>query len=180
MNSPVVSVALEVRIPGKEGTTVIIRNAVLEDCEVLVRIRLEYLATDFGEMSEGTNRMVSEQLLPYFQANLGRTFHAVLAEIDGNVVSTAYLALSERPANPSCPSGKIGTVLNVLTLPEHRRKGISTTVLSTLIEFSRTLGLSYLELSASEAGIGIYRRLGFEETTPSRFMPMRLQLIHTS
>jgi GNAT superfamily N-acetyltransferase len=115
--------------------------------------------------------------MPYIKRHLNTDFFASLAEIDGQIVSTAYLATAEKPANASWPTGKIGTILNVFTFPEHRRKGCATACLNMLIDIAKRENCSYLELSASEMGKPVYEKLGFQVPAPSHFTPMRLSLL---
>jgi ribosomal protein S18 acetylase RimI-like enzyme len=59
------------------------------------------------------------------------------------------------------------------TVPEARGKGICTRLLDELMKEARKLGLKYLQLHASEDGIGIYKKAGF--TYPKQAeMTMRL------
>lgn len=102
------------------------RKATKLDIDVLIGLRLEYLLSDRGFLSEKDKDKITVQLKEYFNRNIDTAFLAVIAESNGEVVSTAYLAISEKPANPSFITGKIGTVLNVYTRPQFRRKGIST------------------------------------------------------
>lgn len=56
------------------------------------------------------------------------------------------------------PDGHIG---RVAVLPEWRRKGVGTALLSRLIESARRLGMSELALNAQKSATGFYRRFGF-------------------
>lgn len=88
-------------------------------------------------------------------------------------MGAAYLVISEKPANPVYPNGLTGLILNVLTYPPYRRRGITTRLLEALIEEARRSGVSCLELSATEDGRLLYEKLGF---TASRCPAMRLEL----
>lgn len=91
-------------------------------------------------------------------------------------VATAFLAISEKPANPNFITGKIGTILNVYTKPEFRKQGISTHILSLLIGKAKVSNVSKLELSATEMGKSLYLKLGFEERN-SKYTDMQLKLL---
>ena len=107
---------------------------------------------------------------------MGSGFIAYLAETGNNIIATAFLVISEKPANPAFITGKIGTVLNVFTYPEYRKKGIATELLKRLIEEAKAQNVSYIELSATESGKPLYEKLGFQ-TKQSRYTEMKLQLI---
>lgn len=151
------------------------RKATKLDIDVLIGLRLEYLLSDRGFLSEKDKDKITVQLKEYFNRNIDTAFLAVIAESNGEVVSTAYLAISEKPANPSFITGKIGTVLNVYTRPQFRRKGISTNVLTLLIERAKQYDVSKIELSATEMGKSLYTKLGFSEKK-SRYTDMQLRI----
>jgi len=112
-----------------------IRKATVDDINLLIKLRLDYLIEDRGNLMQDEKTAIKKQLEGYFDKHiLDNSFLGVLAEIDGNIVSAAYLSISEKPANPSFITGITGTLLNVLTYPEYRRKGIATKVIKKIIE----------------------------------------------
>lgn len=115
------------------------------------------------------------QLQSYFPKHINDDFIAVFAEVDGKVVSTAYLVITEKPAKPSFITGKTGTFLNVFTYKDFRRKGFASKVLQYIIEEARNLNLSFIELSATKAGLPLYKQLSFTEKN-SKYTSMILQL----
>ncbi|MDF2985648.1 MAG: GCN5-like N-acetyltransferase [Eubacterium sp.] len=153
-----------------------IRKATIEDIDILIKLRIEYLIADRGGLTAEEKAAIQTQLITYFSKNINNSFIAVFAEKDDCVVSTAFLAISEKPANPSFITGKTGTILNVLTYPKYRRQGLATKVLNALIDEARQLGLSSIDLSASSEGKPLYQKLGFTETK-TKYTPMKLQLV---
>lgn len=151
------------------------RMAAITDLEALIQLRMDYLAEDRGRLSEGEKAAVAAQLREYIPRHMGDSFVAWLAETEGRVAAAAFLVISEKPANPSFITGKTGTVMNVLTYPEYRRRGIATELIKRLIDEARERGLSYVELSATEAGKPLYEKLGFVETQ-SQYTGMKYQL----
>ena len=98
-----------------------------------------------------------------------------MAEMDEKVVSTAFLAISEKPANPMFITGKTGTLLNVLTYSEYRKKGIATKIINKIMDEARLLDVSSIELSAtSDSSMRLYEKLGFRV---SKYTSMRMKLI---
>ena len=91
------------------------------------------------------------------------------------MVSCAMLVVTEKPANPSFITGKTGTVLNVYTEKSYRKKGIATIIMNNLIEYSKALGLDFIELKATKEGYPLYKKLGFEEQH-STYTPMKFNL----
>jgi len=147
------------------------------DLELLIKLRFDYFAAEDQIFTPEEKASLTANLTSYIQRHINIDFYAAFAEVDGQIASTAYLATSEKPANTTWPTGKIGTILNVLTYPEHRKKGYATACLNALIDLAKRENLSYLELSASEMGQPVYEKLGFKVPTPSHFTPMRLSLL---
>lgn len=112
-----------------------------------------------------------------YKKYMNTVFFAALVGVDNEIASVAFLAFSNRPANSFFPTGKTGTFFNVLTYPEYRKKGYATLTMNLLIETARNQNLSYVELSASEAGKPLYQKLGFMESKLSaHFTKMKLSL----
>jgi GNAT superfamily N-acetyltransferase len=82
---------------------------------------------------------------------------------DGEIVSSCILCIYETLPTPSCPSGKFGLLINVHTEESYRRRGLSYTHLSMLIEEARSLGVGRIQLTYTDAGYPLYVKLGFEK-----------------
>lgn len=122
--------------------------------------------------------MIGSQLRQYYAKHLNHDFFAAFMEDEnGNIASTAFLVIFEKPANLSWPTGKTAMFLNVLTYPEHRKKGYATSIMKFLIEEAKKQGVSYIELSASELGKSVYKKLGFQEHQSTDFTAMRMSLL---
>jgi len=147
------------------------------DLELLINLRFDYFTAEGQIFTPEEKTALTANLTSYIKRHLNTDFFASISEIDGQPVSTAYLATSEKPANTTWPTGKIGTILNVFTFPEYRKKGCATACLNLLIDLAKRENCSYLELSASEMGKPVYEKLGFKIPAPSHFTPMRLFLI---
>lgn len=150
-----------------------IRKATLFDVNRLIALRLDYFR--FEEyLAPELEALLSAQLRKYFLKTIpSGNFFAFFAEEDGRVASTAFLVITERPAAPSFITGKTGTVLNVLTYPEFRKRGYSTLVLRTLIAEARKEDVSMLDLFSTPEGKPLYKKLGFQET---KYASMRMYL----
>lgn len=140
----------------------VLRKADVKDIDELLKIRLAYLNEDFELTKEQIDKL-KEQLPSYYKEHLEKDMFAYIAEENGVVVSSVFLIIIERPANPVFITGKIGNILNVYTEPEYRRQGIAAKLLSLAMEEGKTLDLSFLELVATQKGYPLYKKLGFED-----------------
>lgn len=145
------------------------------ECEdELIGLRMAYLAADFGELAPADEASIRAALPSYFERHLGRDLTAFVARSeDGHIASVALLLESEKPANPRFVNGRIGTVFNVYTVPEYRRRGLASQVMSQLVAYARERGLDLVELNATDEGYPLYRSLGFEDAILHRPMSIR-------
>jgi len=143
-----------------------IHKAGLNDIEDLVQLRIDYLIMDKGELSPEEERQIRSQLKLYFAKHiLSDDFIALLAKEDNKILAGAFLVIQEKPANPSFVTGITATLMNVVTYPEYRKKGIATKLLQSMIEQAKAAGVSSIDLSSTEDGKELYRKLGF--STPN-------------
>ncbi|MCL2033631.1 MAG: GNAT family N-acetyltransferase [Oscillospiraceae bacterium] len=154
-----------------------IRMAAVDDIEKLINARFDYFETENWEAPSEQRPVIELNLRQYFTNHLNIDFFAAVIEENNQIASLAFLSISECPANPFYPTGKTGVIRNVLTYPEHRKRGLATKALCMLIEEAKRQSLSFLELSASESGRPLYKRLGFRKKEPSCYTEMRLSLL---
>lgn len=64
--------------------------------------------------------------------------------------------------------GRLGTVLNVFTEPEWRRRGVAALLMQHIIDWSRDERLDGLTLHAANAGRALYEKIGFVATNEMR------------
>ena len=76
-----------------------------------------------------------------------------------------------RPVNVSTVGeGRQGTVVNVFTEPQWRRRGIAGLLMKEIITWSKNERLDRLLLHASDEGRSVYERLGFIAGNEMRFV----------
>ncbi|MGI6106037.1 MAG: GNAT family N-acetyltransferase [Raoultibacter sp.] len=139
-----------------------IRKASIEDLDLLIRVRFDYLTKSGGPLSEAERESLTEYMIPYFEQHLeDDTFIAIFAEEEDVIAAVAFLALSDMPASPSFPTGKIGTVLNVLTYEDFRRKGLASQVIERILTEARAQNVRTVRLSATKMGEPLYQKIGF-------------------
>ncbi len=140
-------------------------KATLEDIAQLTELRISYLTEDCGGLEKKDSDAIRRNLPDYFMRNLNESIFGYLAKDGEEIVACALLLVSEKPMSPAFINGKTGTVLNVYTKPECRRSGHALKVMKMLMEDASDMGLSVVELKATEAGYRLYKSLGFHDAT---------------
>ena len=150
-------------------------TATHEDIPQLIELRMAYLLADFGMLDARAEEIIRGSLPSCFDRHLGGDLFAYAMRCDdGSIVSIALMLVSEKPPNPRFPHGRIGTVFNVFTAPEHRRRGLARQVMGALVEDARLRGLDLVELNATDDGYGLYKSLGFSDADLHRPLEHRL------
>ena len=151
------------------------RKAKPSDIPVLIQLRLGYMHETHGELEEAVFDKIAEMSKGYFQEHLNRDCVVYLAEEDGIAAGCVFFLLINKPASPLFITGKTGTLMNVYTLPQFRRRGIGEALVNMAIEDGKAWDLSYIELRATECGYPLYKKLKFIEDK-SIYMSMKLSL----
>lgn len=154
---------------------VIFDTANKEDIPELIRLRIAYIADDFGSTNEPKRQALEKQLPDYFERRLGKELIAFVARAEGQLVATAYLLIIEKPVNPSMPNGLVGEVFSVFTEREYQGKGISTRLMNNMIEYAGKKHLCHIDLKATDEGYFLYKKLGFEDRS-QKYKDMWLNL----
>lgn len=140
------------------------RRARLDDIEILVDYRVRLLNEVFNHQEDEEAETLKKELQEYFSKSIhSKDFIIWLAEYNGKVIGTSGMVVWQTPPLYECKSGRLGYILNMYTIPEARRKGVCTRLLSELIKEGELLGLTYLHVHSSDDGINIYRKAGFGE-----------------
>lgn len=149
----------------------IYRQAEADDIDNLVRLRFEYVKADYGVIDAETEAALRTQLNEYFPAHLNNDIFGFLCFDGEKAVSMVLLYIMDKPAFVTTPSGKSGTLLSVVTLPEYRRKGIAGRLVKTALEKAEQLGADFVELQATADGAPLYKKIGFKDKE-SHYTPM--------
>ena len=68
-------------------------------------------------------------------------------------------------------NGLIGEVLNVVTLEPYKRQGVASELMKMLMEEGRRRNLDFIFLEATEEGVLLYEKLGWERS--AAYTPMQ-------
>lgn len=151
-----------------------VEKADLKDTDELVDIRLEYLTEDYGSLTDSQIQMIKNQLPVYYRNHLNKDLFVYIVRSE-KIISCSFLLVSEKPANPSFINGRTGTVMNVYTKPEFRRKGIAGKIMEFLISDAREMKLDFVELKSTDDGYNLYKSVGFEDVF-SKYHNMKIIL----
>ena len=147
-----------------ETENVNIRKVGEGDIPAMTAARLNYLTEMQGERSQEYLQELQGKLQQFFiQTMQEGSFFALLADDDGKVVSYGGMVLKKIPGDLNQSSYLEGDILNMYTLPEYRRRGISSLILKQLLAEAKTMGVSKVALHCSKDGEPLYRKFGFTD-----------------
>ena len=138
-------------------------QANVTDVDELVELRVAYLTEDNGELDGDDETAIRDGLPSYYKAHLDHDLHAYVIREGGRITSCAFLIVVEKPMSPAFMSGRTGIVLNVYTRPDCRRRGYAKQVMKALLADADKLGLSVVELQATDDGYPLYLSVGFKD-----------------
>lgn len=132
------------------------------DIHILAEFRIRFLVDFFGEQPKDAEDELRKNLEIYYAKVTREKTHLSWFAKDGDrVVSIGGMILRELPPSFKISNGKMGHIINMYTVPEYRRKGISHTVLNHIIESGKAEGIKIFELNATKAGQALYEKNGF-------------------
>lgn len=107
------------------------RIATVEDCAALTRLRMDMRKERDSDFREET---LYANTLAFFQSNIAKGTHvAFLCEESGVIIGTAGLTLFEMPPTSKLPNGKVAKLMNMYTVPAHRKQGVAKGMLDFVI-----------------------------------------------
>lgn len=145
------------------------RLAKLEDAETICDHRYAMFA-DMG-MEADMLALARPHYLPWLQERLENGIYSgIMVEYEGEIIAGAGMWVVHLAPMPMLHSSdtRRGSIVNVYTHPDHRRKGLARQMVDRLIEIAREQGLLMLVLHASDTGRPLYESMGFHETHEMR------------
>ena len=100
------------------------------------------------------------------------TFVSWLAMEGDEMIATSGMSIVEKPPYFGCPSGRIGLLSGMYTVPRCRRMGIARVLLGRVVEEARACGCGTVQLTASDMGVLLSPDVGF--TKNPNFMQYKL------
>jgi len=154
----------------------IFEKAGFDDIPALTELRIRYLLEDHGALSADKIESITDSLRAYFPSHLNRDFIAFVCRVGDVIAGCCFLCITEKPASPSFPKGRTGTVMNVYTRPEYRKKGIAGRLMKLLLAEAAEAELDFVELKATDSGYNLYKSLGFKDAA-SKYHNMKFEIV---
>lgn len=147
------------------------RRATEADVDRLVELRMAFLAEVAG--GDAADVELAGAIGKYFSDAIhSGEFVAFVAKADGVVIASSGMVFHRHPPSPANRSGRQSFIMNMYTVPPHRRRGIATQLLTRLLDHARACGCNSAALHALPQGRSMYERAGFTPTDTE----MRLDL----
>ena len=153
----------------------VFEKAKIEDICDLVNLRIEYLLEDYGEIPQAKLSLIANNLPSYYTNHLNKDLIVFVCRNENQILGCCFLCISEKPSNPSFINGRTGTVMNVYTRPQFRRRGIARELMKLLLAESKRNNLDFVELKATDSGYSLYKALGFEDVV-SKYHNMKYNI----
>lgn len=139
------------------------RRALPDDAAALAQLRVMMQSEIKGAAPDDQRDRALRTMCDYFTKGLSdRSFIAMVALRDGQIVSTNGIAFYQKPPSLYGGAGLVGYVTNVYTLPDWRGKGIASSLFRQLLEEAAAYHPDKLHLGATDMGEKIYQRCGFK------------------
>ena len=148
---------------------IIYRKLTENDLDQFIRLRISQLR------EEGAKEDLDlvPALQDYYRRHMADgTFVSWLALDGSRIIGTSGMSFVEQPPYFGCPSGRIGLLSGMYTLPDFRRKGIARELLGRVVEEARAYGCGAVQITASDMGVLLYTDFGFVKN--GNFMQYRL------
>ncbi len=151
----------------KENIT--IRQATMSDISDLVRLR-RIMFESMGFNDPNQLNSADQAATEYFTNAIPKNhFYGWLAiSTKGNVIGSGGLVIDQHPPGPTNLSGQIGYIMNLVTVPQYRRRGIARRVMQTMLDWLRNSNIVVSSLHATKEGKPLYEELGFEDSNEMR------------
>ena len=149
---------------GVSDAEITIRQATVADIPDLVRLRRTmFEAMGFDDPAQLA--AADAAAAAYFAETVpAGEFHGWLAVTSADeAVGSGGAVIDHHPPGPSNLSGQIGYIMNLVTVPRYRRRGIARRIMQVMLEWLAEQGIQRVELHTTETGQPLYEELGFAD-----------------
>lgn len=129
---------------------------------LLIDYRIEFLVDFWGEQQVESVGEVKKELSQYFQKAIDdSTYISYIAKEGERVAGVGGIVIRQQPGNFKNPTGRVGYLVSMYTVPFFRKRGICTTILNLLLRDANEMGITAFELHATKEGESVYKKNGF-------------------
>lgn len=139
----------------------IFKEAQIEDIPSLIILRIEYFKEVYMEFTDDDAKILNDNMKNYLMKHLNKDCFAIIAMDGDKAVSSGIVNIFEKVPNKRVKNGMFAEIYGVFTKSEYRRNGYATGIIKRIIELMNLKGVSFIELEASEDGLGVYEKCGF-------------------
>jgi GNAT superfamily N-acetyltransferase len=145
-----------------------IRRASADDAPALARLRYEFRAS-LAEPSEPIDAFLP-RCADWMARRLGDDdrWRAWVAERDGRIVGTIWLATLEKMPNPAPEPEEYGYITNTYVIPSARGEGVGDALIGEAVRWCEERGVHAIVLWSTARSAPLYRRHGFDD--PERLL----------
>ncbi len=143
-------------------SSITFHKATIADISIIVDNRILFALELAGPKPNAVIEDLRKNLFVYFlKATTDETCISYYAKENNQVLGIGTVHLRDMPGNFKNPSGKWGYIMNMYTLPNHRRKGVCKGILEHLVEEGKKMGITAFELHATAEGEKVYKYNNF-------------------
>ena len=155
----------------RETSAINIRPGTIEDAETIAAHR-RAMFFEMGYCDKEVLDAMTAAFLPWLREKMTNAEYLswVAAAPDNSIVAGLGLWLMDWPPHMIGPGARRGNILNVYTEHAFRRQGIARRLMDTALEWCRANGIRAVILHASEDGLKLYQKLGFQPTNEMRIL----------
>ena len=145
-----------------------IRRALPADLSTIVDYRIIMFKTFVKDEYDWDE--IKSYEIKYFTEKMGQDIFAAWVAETGTrkIIACAGVSIYELAPKPWNLASRYAFISSMYTEPEWRRQGIGGKLLEETLAYSRSLGITYATLHASESGKSLYQSFGFSDTNEMR------------
>lgn len=152
----------------------IYRLATAADFDSLARLRWDFRA----EYTADLPPIPWQEFLEAMRVFLGEAFASGMwavwvAEVDGQVISQAFIQRIRKVPRPAALERYFGYVTNVYTRPAYRNQGVGAALMRHVQDWAKQEQLEMLVLWPSKKAVSFYERAGFIHPTEAMEFPIK-------
>lgn len=132
------------------------------DIDDVISLRLNFISEYSNNRIDDLPIELCQQLHEYFSVELNVNYFCCLAKYNNQAIACVGMHIRQLPGNLMNFSGKWAYIMSVYTLPEFRRKGISSKLLNIIMNDAKSKGIHTFELHATHDGEPMYIKEGFQ------------------